>query len=81
MGLTQPALALSATVACKTAVLYFNKDAESTAAAVRALVSRDLSMRDLKSLFIDSGAQDESRRFVIERSGLDLQLVLVHSPR
>jgi hypothetical protein len=65
----------------KTAVLYFKKDSESTAAALCALVSKDLSMKDLRPLLIESSAQDESRRFVIDRSGLDFQLVLFHRPR
>jgi outer membrane murein-binding lipoprotein Lpp len=62
----------------KTTVLYFKKDLEPMATAVCALVSKTLSIGDLKPVFSDSALLDDTRRFVIERSGLDLQLILLH---
>jgi len=64
-------------------VFYFRKDSEQAATAVCAIASKALSIRDLKPRLADPSAmaKDDDRRFIIEGSGLDLQLVLFHSQR
>jgi hypothetical protein len=61
-----------------TTVLYFKKDSVATATAVCAMVSKALSLGELKPQFVDPVPQDETRRFVMEQSGLDLQIVIFH---
>jgi hypothetical protein len=58
------------------AVFYFEKESEQAAMTICAIASEDLSIMDLKPTFVDRSAfrRDDMRGFVIEESGLDLQL-------
>jgi len=59
-------------------VYYFTKDAEQISAEVRTIALRNLPTKSAETHFVDSAAMgtDDPRRFVIENSGLDLQIVL-----
>jgi hypothetical protein len=61
-----------------TTVFYFNKNAEQVAVYVSRLVSEALSNIRVEPIFEDLSdlAVDDARRFVIQNSGLDLQLFL-----
>jgi hypothetical protein len=62
----------------KSSVFYFNQKSEQMAVDVSQLVSKDLSMRRVEPVFEDFSdlAIDDGRRFVVQNSGLDLQLLL-----
>jgi hypothetical protein len=62
----------------ETVVFYFKKESEQMAADVCAIVSKDLSIKAFKPQFINPTNEDADRRFIIEHSGLDLQLYLLH---
>jgi len=57
---------------------YFSKGLEPMSAEVRAIVLKDLPVKSLDASYVSASAmsQNDSRRFVIENSGLDLQLAL-----
>jgi prefoldin subunit 5 len=57
-------------------VLYFKKDSEGMATEVCAIALKKLAIANLKPQFLDATTKDEFTRFVIEQSGLDLQLFL-----
>ena len=59
-------------------IYYFSKNSEPMSAEVRAIVLKNLPVKSLDTSYIDAAkmAQDDPRRFVIENSGLDLQLAL-----
>jgi archaellum component FlaC len=59
-----------------TALFYFNKELTPIAMTVGSIVSEDLSIKGLKPTFVDPSSlrKEDMRRFVIEQSGLDLQL-------
>lgn len=67
----------------ETAVFYFRKDSEQMAAVLCTIVSKDLSIKGLKPKFVDPAAfgRDDMRGFVIEHSGLDVQLSVFHSQK
>jgi hypothetical protein len=62
---------------------YFSKSAEEMIADVRPIILKDLPIKNLETVFVDTSTmtQDGPRRFVIENSGLDLQLVLRPLPK
>jgi hypothetical protein len=62
-------------------VFYFEKESEQAAMTICAIASEDLSIKDLKPKFVDRSAfrRDDMRGFVIEQSGLDLQLFVFHT--
>jgi len=60
-------------------VFYFERSSEPMAIDAASIASKVLST-DVKAIFVDPGTQDEPRRFVIENSGIDLQLVLLRPP-
>jgi hypothetical protein len=62
---------------------YFSKSAEQMSADVRPIILKDLPIKNLETVFVDASTmtQDDPRRFVIENSGLDLQLVLRPLPK
>jgi uncharacterized protein YceH (UPF0502 family) len=57
---------------------YFSKNSEQMSAEVRDIVLKDLPVKSLDSSYVAAlgMSQDDPRRFVIENSGLDLQLIL-----
>jgi hypothetical protein len=57
---------------------YFSESYEQMANALRPLILGDLPVKELQLVFTDAStmSQDNPRRFVIENSGLDFQLVL-----
>lgn len=59
-------------------VYYFSKHAEKMAQDVRAIALRDLPIKDVGVAYADVAkmSADDTRRFVIEKTGLDLQLAL-----
>jgi hypothetical protein len=59
-----------------TALFYFNRELTPIATTVCGIVSEDLSIKGLKPTFVDPSSlrKEDMRRFVIEQSGLDLQL-------
>ncbi len=63
-----------------TALFYFKRDAQHMAQEASDIISRVLSIKSLKPTFVDPSAFPNIvlRRFVIENSGLDLQLVLLN---
>jgi lactam utilization protein B len=63
-------------------VFYFKKDPEQMATTVCAIVSKTLSI-NAKAQFVDTAAfgRNDLRRFVLEQSGLDLQLYLLRSQK
>jgi len=60
-----------------TQVNYFKKDLERKAAVLSAIVSKILS-RPIKTKFVDPALipKEDQRRFIIDQSGLDLQIYL-----
>jgi hypothetical protein len=66
-----------------TAVFSFKKDAEQTASMLSSMVSRLLSIQDVKPQFVDLApySKEDQRRFIIEQSGIDCQLFLAHSQK
>jgi DNA-binding ferritin-like protein len=61
---------------------YFSKGSEQMSAQVRAIALKDLPITSLDSSYVDaSDLLDDLRQFVIENSGLDLQLVLRPLPK
>jgi hypothetical protein len=64
----------------KTTVFYFQRSSEKMALDVADMASKILSVTVAKPKFVDVSSLDKDMRFVIENSGLDLQLFLV-SPR
>ncbi len=66
----------------ETSVLYFKKASEEMASNVSSIASKSLSIKGLKPVFVDVSSTmlpNDDRRFVIENSGLDVQLVLLRS--
>lgn len=61
----------------KPTVFYFNNDRLKTAQKVAALTSEALSMKDVDIMYLDISSVSKEERFVIEQSGLDLQIYLV----
>ena len=62
-----------------TEVVYFQKSSAQRAAQLSALTSRILSQPVKTELFDPASLpKEDTRRFVIEQSGLDLQLVIAH---
>ncbi len=62
----------------ETTVFYFKKDSEPMANNVSTIVSRSLSINVFKPQFVNPAlmSKDDVRRFIIEHSGLDLQIFL-----
>jgi len=66
-----------------TVLNYFFKASEQMSNALRPLILKDLPIKKLETVFVDTSAmgEDDPRRFVIENAGLDLQLVLLPLPK
>ena len=60
-------------------VFYFRHDAEQMAVEGAAIASKILSIKALKPTFVDLSTLGRDEAFVIENSGLDLQLYLLRS--
>jgi hypothetical protein len=62
---------------------YFAKSAEQMSVDIQKIVLKDLPVKNLGTYFVDAPTMppDDLRRFVIENSGLDLQLVLRPVPK
>jgi hypothetical protein len=57
-------------------VFYFRNEAEDMAEEVRALASKILTLK-IDPLFVDSSKSGDAVKFVIDNSGVDLQLYIV----
>jgi uncharacterized Zn finger protein (UPF0148 family) len=65
----------------ETTVFYFRHDSEQMAVEAAAIAAKTLSIKALKPTFVDLSAFPKDEAFVIENSGLDLQLYLLRSQR
>ncbi len=66
----------------ETSTLYFKKASEQMASEVSSIASKTLSLKGLKPVFVDVSTTfplNDPRRFVVENSGLDVQLVLLRT--
>jgi len=66
----------------ETSVLYFKKASEQMASEVSSIASKTLSLKGLKPVFADVSMTflpNDDRRFIVENSGLDVQLVLLRT--
>jgi hypothetical protein len=68
-------------VSDETTVFYFQHNSEQMAGDVASMVSEALSIKALQPRFADITALPKDWSFVIENSGLDLQIFLFRSPR
>jgi uncharacterized protein YceH (UPF0502 family) len=59
-------------------IYYFSKNSEPMSAEIQAIVLKDLPVKSLDTSYVDASEmpKDDIIRFVIENSGLDLQLAL-----
>lgn len=62
-----------------TTVFYFHHNSEQMARDVAAIASKTLSIPHVEPRFVDPSTLTKDLSFVIENSGLDLQLYLFHS--
>jgi hypothetical protein len=65
----------------ETTVFYFQHNSEQMAVDVAAMVSETLLIKVLQPRFVDINALPKDWSFVIESSGLDLQVFLFRPPR
>ena len=62
-----------------TALFFFKRVLNPLATAVCTIISEDLPIKALQPTFVDPSGLSKEMRFVIEQSGLDLQLFVIHT--
>jgi hypothetical protein len=62
--------------ASQTTVFYFQHNAEQMATDVAAMASKTLAIKDVSAKFVEPSALSKDLSFVIEKSGIDLQLFI-----